>query len=124
MDVEHKAEAFLETETSFGMRVWHLLFLCCGSVLGVVIMLCCCIRFRIPRTKQDIEADYQRKKLTRKFRERLDCMNNDVIDEMDLLRALERVREDYRAEQEKLASSKEVAENKDNQAIVTVCDNV
>ncbi|XP_050082987.1 transmembrane inner ear expressed protein [Anopheles aquasalis] len=127
MSVEYKAEAFLETETSFGMRVWHLLFLCCGSVLGVVIMLCCCIRFRIPRTKQDIEADYHRKKLTRKFRERLDGMNNADIDEMDLLRALERVREDYKAEQtDKVTSSnsKEVTDNKDNQAIVTVCDKV
>ncbi|XP_053665476.1 uncharacterized protein LOC128714627 [Anopheles marshallii] len=123
MSVEQEAEAILEAETSFGMRVWHLLFLSCGSVLGVVIMLCCCIRFRIPRTKQDIEADYHRKKLTRKFRERLDCMNNADIDEMDLIKALERVREDYVAEQEKVAS-KEAAENKDNQAIVTVCDNV
>lgn len=124
MSVEQEAEAILEAETSFGMRVWHLLFLSCGSVLGVVIMLCCCIRFRIPRTKQDIEADYHRKKLTRKFRERLDCMNNADIDEMDLIKALERVREEYAAEQERQQAGKEAAENKDNQAIVTVCDQV
>lgn len=76
----------MEHETELGLRVWHLLFLGFGSVLAVVIMLCCCFRFRIPRTKQDIEADYHRKKLTRKFRERLDCMNNAEIDEMDLMK--------------------------------------
>ncbi|XP_053675496.1 transmembrane inner ear expressed protein [Anopheles nili] len=123
LSVETEAEAILETEWFFGMRVWELLLLSCGSVLGVVIMLCCCFRFRIPRTKQDIEADYHRKKLTRKFRERLDCMNNADIDEMDLVKALEWVRDNYQAVQDKLAS-KEVTENKDNQAIITVCDNV
>lgn len=84
--MDQETEAILEHETDLGLRVWHLLFLCFGSVLGIVIMLCCCFRFRIPRTKQDIEADYHRKKLTKKFRERLDCMNNAEIDEMDLMK--------------------------------------
>lgn len=47
-------------------------------------MLCCCFRFRIPRTKQDIEADYQRRIIAKKFRERLACIKNSEMDDMDL----------------------------------------
>lgn len=54
-------------------------------------MLCCCFRFRIPRTKQDIEADYQRRILSRKFRERLEKIKNTEMENMDLHRALERI---------------------------------
>ncbi|XP_055643817.1 transmembrane inner ear expressed protein [Toxorhynchites rutilus septentrionalis] len=118
--MSHDAEAIFEQETSLGMRVWHLLFLVCGSVLGVVIMFCCCVRFRIPRTKQEIEADYQRKKLTRKFRERLDCMHNAEIDEMDLLKALDRVRQECLAEKQK-NDGKEANENSNNQATNDIC---
>lgn len=49
-----------------------------------VIMLCCCFRFRIPRTKQDIEADYQRRKIARKFREHLGNIKNCEMDAMTL----------------------------------------
>ncbi|XP_058446353.1 transmembrane inner ear expressed protein [Malaya genurostris] len=111
--MDQEAEAIFEQETTFGLRVWQLLFLCLGTVLGVVIMCCCCIRFRIPRTKQEIEADYHRKKLTRKFRERLDCLNNTEIDEMDLMKALDRVREQFLSEKEGM-DIKETEENNDN----------
>ncbi|XP_058820700.1 transmembrane inner ear expressed protein [Topomyia yanbarensis] len=117
--MDQEAEAIFEQETTLGLRVWHLLFLCLGAVLGVVIMFCCCIRFRIPRTKQEIEADYHRKKLTRKFRERLDCLNNTEIDEMDLMKALERVREEFLAEMEN-TKSKEAEQSKDNHSINAV----
>lgn len=36
-----------------------------------VIALCCIFRCRIPRTKQEIEADHHRKKITKAFREHL-----------------------------------------------------
>jgi hypothetical protein len=51
-----------------------------------VIFLCCCIRFRIPRTKQEIEADYVRKKLTKKFQKQLRVIQNSELDNMDLKR--------------------------------------
>ena len=53
-----------------------------------VIFLCCCIRFRIPRTKQEIEADYVRKKLTRKFKKQLHVIQNSEMDNMDLKRGI------------------------------------
>jgi hypothetical protein len=51
-----------------------------------VIFLCCCFRFRIPRTKQEIEADYVRKKLTKKFQKHLRVIQNSEMDSMDLKR--------------------------------------
>lgn len=50
----------------------------------LVILICCCVKIRIPRTKQEIEADYQRKKIARKFREKLTLIENQAIDNMDL----------------------------------------
>lgn len=42
------------------------------------------MKIRIPRTKQEIEADYQRKKLTKKFQKQLKLIKNEEIDAMDL----------------------------------------
>mgnify|MGYP002716706112 CR=1 FL=1 len=71
----------------------------------VAIILCCCIRFRIPRTKQEIEADFIRKKITKKFRKRLRMIHNSDMDEMDLKRALDRVRAEFKSDTESLAQS-------------------
>lgn len=49
-----------------------------------VVMLCCCFRFRIPRTKQEIEADYQRRVIARSFREHLANIKNCEMDDMNL----------------------------------------
>lgn len=49
-----------------------------------VIALCCCIKFRVPRTKQQIEADYQRRVITKKFREQLERIQNSQMDMIDL----------------------------------------
>ena len=50
-----------------------------------VVLLCCCFRFRIPRTKQEIEADYNRRKIVKKFRKRIQKFENTEMDaEMDL----------------------------------------
>lgn len=51
-------------------------------------MLCCCFRFRIPRTKQDIEADYQRRKIAKKFREHLGNIKNSEMDAMTLQKGM------------------------------------
>lgn len=50
--------------------------------------MCCCISFRIPRTKQEIEADYIRKHITRKFRKQLDSIPDSEMDEMDLSKGM------------------------------------
>lgn len=96
-------------------RIWHLMFFAFSGFVAFskythkqkrnknkttphrfsVILICCCFKFRIPRTKQEIEADYQRKKLATKFRERLKLIQNQEMDSLDLKRALEIIRQDY-----------------------------
>lgn len=97
-------EMWLESVVIAGFRVWHIIAAVLGvllliseyiiaeasvwtqfnRIIGAVIMVCCCIRFRIPRTKQEIEADYQRKQITKKFREKLQQIKNSEMDDMDL----------------------------------------
>lgn len=55
-------------------------------VVFAVILGCCCCRFRIPRTKQEIEADYRRKQLAKKFKEKLILISNTDMETMDLPR--------------------------------------
>ncbi|KOB74255.1 Actin related protein 2/3 complex subunit 2, partial [Operophtera brumata] len=54
------------------------------SIYDLVVMVCCCFRFRIPRTKQQIEADYQRRKITCKFRRQLETIQDAKMDAMSL----------------------------------------
>lgn len=90
--MEALAEIAKDSETpqwlediAFGsFRYWHVIFLSCGVILIITIMICCCVRFRIPRTKQEIEADYQRRKIARKFRQKLAKIQNSEMDDMDL----------------------------------------
>ncbi|PSN42977.1 hypothetical protein C0J52_13217 [Blattella germanica] len=81
---------WLEKYVAPGFKVWQIMFLCVAGVLALVIFLCCCIRFRIPRTKQEIEADYVRKKLTKKFKKQLQVIQNSEMDDMDLKRGTDR----------------------------------
>lgn len=78
-------EQILETEV-FGLRVWQFAGIILSVLLTVIIALCCCVRFRIPRTKQEIEADYIRKRITRSFGKELTKIKNEEMDEMDLRR--------------------------------------
>ncbi|KAF2883353.1 hypothetical protein ILUMI_22855 [Ignelater luminosus] len=81
-----------------GFRIWHVMFFCFTGIIFLVILVCCCIKIRIPRTKQEIEADYQRKKIASKFREKLKLIQNQEMDAMDLKRALEIIQEDLQNE--------------------------
>ncbi|XP_060522674.1 uncharacterized protein LOC132699796 [Cylas formicarius] len=70
-------------------RIWHLMFFSFCAFSFLVVVICCCVRIRIPRTKQEIEADYQRKKVANKFKKRLKHINDQVMESIDLKRALE-----------------------------------
>ncbi|XP_050321650.1 transmembrane inner ear expressed protein [Bactrocera neohumeralis] len=106
MNVEEDPEpVWLETVTIGGFRVWHIIAICLGISLSILIMVCCCIRFRIPRTKQEIEADYQRKQITKKFREKLQQIKNSDMDEMDLQKAIAHIQADYLSAQNSCGTS-------------------
>lgn len=81
---EDAVQQWLENEAVPGFRIWQLAGIVLSILLSIVIGLCCCIRFRVPRTKQQIEADYIRKKITRSFRNELSKISNIEMDEMDL----------------------------------------
>ncbi|CAK9811063.1 Transmembrane inner ear expressed protein [Anthophora plagiata] len=89
--VEGGVEEWLEDEALPGFRVWQLAGIILSILLSVLIGLCCCIRFRIPRTKQEIEADYIRKKITKTFRHELSKISNTEMDNMDLRKALNKL---------------------------------
>ena len=50
--------------------------------------MCCCFRIRIPRTKQEIDADFRRKQLTKRFKQELKRIRNSELDVLDLKRGL------------------------------------
>lgn len=82
--VEDAVPQWLENEAFPGFRVWQLAGIILSVLLSIIVGLCCCIRFRVPRTKQEIEADYIRKKITKSFRNKLSKISNTEMDEMDL----------------------------------------
>lgn len=82
--VEDAVQQWLENEAFPGFRVWQLAGIILSVLLSIIVGLCCCIRFRVPRTKQEIEADYIRKRITKSFRNELSKISNTEMDEMDL----------------------------------------
>lgn len=46
------------------------------------------MRFRIPRTKQEIEADFVRRKIVTKFCKHLRLLSDTEMDNMDLLKGI------------------------------------
>ncbi|XP_042233358.1 uncharacterized protein LOC121873721 isoform X2 [Homarus americanus] len=94
-----------EEEVWGSFRRWHVLLLTSLAGLSVTMFFCCVFKCRVPRTKQEIEANYIRRQLARKFRRQLNIINNSEMDEMDLLKALERLRAELRADSGSLAQS-------------------
>ncbi|XP_063386634.1 transmembrane inner ear expressed protein [Cydia fagiglandana] len=84
---------WLEQKVMGELKLWHIMFICLGVVTVMIVMVCCCFRFRIPRTKQQIEADYQRRKITAKFRHQLETIQDNNMDAMSLTDALELLHE-------------------------------
>ncbi|XP_077552849.1 uncharacterized protein LOC144167466 [Haemaphysalis longicornis] len=97
LHVENTAD-WLEQDVIAGFRVWQLMFLSIGGLIVVVVVMCCFMKCRIPRTKQEIEADFHRKKLTQVFRKHL---NKVPVEEVEFKLALEKVKALYEHEQDK-----------------------
>ncbi|XP_022822829.1 uncharacterized protein LOC111353863 [Spodoptera litura] len=91
MDIINNSEEpeWLERNVVGDLRLWQIMFLCLASVASLIVIVCCCFRYRIPRTKQQIEADYQRRKITNKFRAKLETIQDAKMDAMSLKDALD-----------------------------------
>ncbi|CAH0392257.1 unnamed protein product [Bemisia tabaci] len=79
----------------YNFGTWYVLVAIVTTFTTGIIILCCCTKFRIPRTKQEIEADYIRNKIARKFQKHLRMIQNSEMDDMTLEKALDRVRSDF-----------------------------
>lgn len=75
---------------SGGFKVWHIIFIIIALVITLVVVYCCFHRCRIPRTKQEIEADLMRSNMSIKFRDYLQELPNEQI---SFSEALKRVQE-------------------------------
>ncbi|CAG9564539.1 unnamed protein product [Danaus chrysippus] len=95
MDVIKNSEEpeWLEKRIIGELRLWQIIFLCLAGVTSLIVIVCCCFRFRIPRTKQQIEADYKRRKITSKFRQQLETIQDSKMDTISLKDALELLHE-------------------------------
>ncbi|GFY64947.1 uncharacterized protein TNIN_244621 [Trichonephila inaurata madagascariensis] len=102
----HPESDWLESEVIAGFRVWQILFLVCAGMSTLVIVACCVTRWRIPHTRQEIEANHRRNQITQLFRCHLDRL---TVDEVDLLWALDKVK----AMAERRKSRKRASEDKD-----------
>ncbi|XP_076329818.1 uncharacterized protein LOC143235491 [Tachypleus tridentatus] len=99
---------WLERNVVAGFRTWQLLFLTIGGVIVLVVFLCCLMKCRIPRTKQEIEKDNHRKQLTLIFRSYLNEVGMDNIAFKDALEKVKEIHEEKHQshlESEKSSSS-------------------
>ncbi|XP_042898585.1 uncharacterized protein DDB_G0280579-like [Parasteatoda tepidariorum] len=83
---------WMEVEVIMGFRVWQLMFLALAGLITLIVILCCFMKCRVPRTKQEIEADFKRREITRRFRFLLDRVQ---IEDNSLRTAIEKVNELY-----------------------------
>lgn len=102
-------DLFLENKISGQLKTWHLIFFISSGTLVAVICLCCFIRIRIPRTKSEIMANARRKALLKNFRVKLTTLKSADLDDMDYRRALEKLREEFKADSESLVHSEAIS---------------
>ncbi|CAG0916857.1 unnamed protein product [Notodromas monacha] len=82
------SQNWMERNLIWKFRVWHIIFLSFGGLLSVVILICCFIPFRIPRTKQEIEADSHRRKIANKFKKKLEMLSKEDLEELNLKKGI------------------------------------
>ncbi|XP_018012917.2 uncharacterized protein LOC108669986 [Hyalella azteca] len=105
-DLQQYSERPWEEQVVWGaFRRWHVIGISSLACLTFVCLLCRVLNCRVPRTKQEIEANYARRKLTNKFWHELRAIQNTEMDDMDLLKALERLRMELYNEETSLAQS-------------------
>lgn len=108
-------DLFLEDRITGRLKAWHLILIVSAGVLIAIITFCCIFRVRVPRTKTEIEANAKRKALLKNFRAKLKSLKSADLDDMDYRKALEKLREEFKADSESLAHSEAIS-------ILSLCD--
>uniref|UniRef100_A0A1I7X292 Transmembrane inner ear n=1 Tax=Heterorhabditis bacteriophora TaxID=37862 RepID=A0A1I7X292_HETBA len=65
MDTHHQLSA-LDQHVAPGLRLWMLIALVSGVLLIMVVLVCCFMRIRIPRTKRQIDLIAAKRKMRNK----------------------------------------------------------
>lgn len=76
-----------------GFKVWHIIFIIIAVLITMTVVYCCFHRCRIPRTKQEIEADLMRSNLTNKFRDYLQELPNEPFTFVEALKKVQELEE-------------------------------
>eukprot|EP00094_Tigriopus_californicus_P005311 TCALIF_05120-PA protein Name:"Protein of unknown function" AED:0.01 eAED:0.01 QI:33/1/1/1/1/1/3/92/153 len=110
-------DRFLEDHLSGSFRVWHVILIISVTFMIAICTISCFVRVRIPRTKTEIEANAKRRALLKDFRLKLKELKAADLDEMDYRRALDKLREEFKADNESLAQSEAIS-------ILSLCDDL
>ena len=86
-------DQWLEVMVTGGFKVWHIIFIIIAFVVTLVVVYCCFHRCRIPRTKQEIEADLMRTNLASKFRDYLQEFPNEPATFVEVLKRVQELEE-------------------------------
>lgn len=76
-----------------GFKVWHIVFIIIAFIVTIIVVYCCFHRCRIPRTKQEIEADLMRTNITNKFRDYLSEFPNEPTTFIEALKRVQEIEE-------------------------------
>lgn len=86
-------DQWLEVMVTGGFKVWHIIFIIIAFVVTIIVVYCCFHRCRIPRTKQEIEADLMRMNITNKFRDYLQEFPNEPTTFIEALKKVQELEE-------------------------------
>lgn len=93
-----------------GFKVWHIIFIIIAFIVTMIVIYCCFHRCRIPRTKQEIEADLMRSNLGNKFRDYLQELPNEPFTFTEALKKVQEIEE--KLEQDDAQLSRELGARK------------
>lgn len=86
-----------------GFKVWHIIFIIIAFIVTMIVIYCCFHRCRIPRTKQEIEADLMRSNLGNKFRDYLQELPNEPFTFSEALKKVQEIEEKLEADDAQLS---------------------
>lgn len=86
-------DQWLEVMVTGGFKVWHIIFIIIAFLVTMVVVYCCFHRCRIPRTKQEIEADLMRSTLTDRFRDYLQELPNEPTTFLEAIKKVQDLEE-------------------------------
>ncbi|XP_076439407.1 uncharacterized protein LOC143278650 [Babylonia areolata] len=69
----------IEREVLGPLRIWHIVFLISLLFVVALTIFCCCVEWRIPRTRQEIDETYQRRKLNQKYLHQLERNPDQIL---------------------------------------------